>query len=665
MTRNEAQDYIREHATDYFEPDKRGRGYICPLCGSGSGRKGTGITENPKSPGHFSCWRGCFENADIFDIIGKKEGLTDFNDILQRDCLIFGVTFDTARDNYFLQATAKPKTKSTPLKENDEDYTEGALYTEFCREASKHIEETQYRRGIRLETLKAYGVGYVPKWRHPKSPNAPESPRLIIPNGKGYLARDTRKNLTDSQKEYAKQRAGHVGIWNVPAMSQTVQPVYVVEGEIDALSIIDAGGNAIALCSVSNAGKFLDSVKRNPPKQGIILTPDNDEPGIKAGRQLEEELTQAAIFSYRHNLPEAYKDANAFLMADRGGFTAWVEAGIIACKEKMQETADREREEFERENVYTDLKDFLRTLESSREGKAIPTGFEQLDSLLDGGFFPGLYTIGAISSLGKTAFILQVSDQIAKGGRGVLIFSLEMSRNELIARSLSRLTRLRCEGHIENAKTTRGILKADFNPSEHALFTRAVQEYRTFAGNLFITEGVGDIGTAEIRRKIERFMSYSGGIPPVTMVDYVQILAPASDRLTDKQNTDRNILELKRISRDYQTPIVIVSSFNRENYAEPVSMASFKESGAVEYSSDCLIGLQFFGFDYLKNEKETDHKRRIRERLDEIFEATKQGQPADIECKILKNRNGVKDTVKFEFHSRFNLFIERGLKKKE
>ena len=88
-------------------------------------------------------------------------------------------------------------------------------------------------------------------------------------------------------------------------------------------------------------------------------------------------------------------------------------------------------------------------------------------------------------------------------------------------------------------------------------------------------------------------------------------------------------------------------------------MASFKESGAVEYSSDCLIGLQYSGFDYLNNEKEADHKRRIRERLKEIFDATAQGQPADIECRILKNRNGRRGTVKFQFHSRFNLFTER------
>ena len=240
-----------------------------------------------------------------------------------------------------------------------------------------------------------------------------------------------------------------------------------------------------------------------------------------------------------------------------------------------------------------------------------------------------------------------------------MIFSLEMSRNELIAKSLSRLTRLRCEGHIENAKTTRGILRADFNPAERELFMRAVQEYGGYADNLFITEGIGDIGTGEIRRKIERFMNYSEGTPPVVVIDYCQILEAVSDKKTDKQNVDKNITELKRISRDFQTPIIAISSFNRDNYAEPVSMASFKESGAVEYSSDCLIGLQYAGWDYQDNETEANHKRRIRERLKEIFSATADGQPADIECRILKNRNGRRGTVKFQFHSRFNLFTER------
>ena len=54
-------------------------------------------------------------------------------------------------------------------------------------------------------------------------------------------------------------------------------------------------------------------------------------------------------------------------------------------------------------------------------------------------------------------------------------------------------------------------------------------------------------------------------------------------------------MELKRISRDFKTPVIGISSFNRDNYNNAVSMQSFKESGAIEYSSDILIGLQLKG----------------------------------------------------------------------
>ena len=93
--REDAERYIKEHATDYFQRDRSGKGYICPICGSGSGIHGTGITENPKSKGHFTCWGGdCFRNADIFEIIGKQYGLSDFNEIFNKACEI---KFKTSR----------------------------------------------------------------------------------------------------------------------------------------------------------------------------------------------------------------------------------------------------------------------------------------------------------------------------------------------------------------------------------------------------------------------------------------------------------------------------------------------------------------------------------------------------------------------------------------
>ena len=94
-SREDLERYIREHATEYFKRDNSGKGYVCPICGSGTGENGTGITENPKSKGHFTCWGGdCFKNADIFEIIGTQFSLTDFNEIFNKACEIFGVVVD-------------------------------------------------------------------------------------------------------------------------------------------------------------------------------------------------------------------------------------------------------------------------------------------------------------------------------------------------------------------------------------------------------------------------------------------------------------------------------------------------------------------------------------------------------------------------------------------
>ena len=111
------------------------------------------------------------------------------------------------------------------------------------------------------------------------------------------------------------------------------------------------------------------------------------------------------------------------------------------------------------------LNDYMEELLKSREGKAISTGFDALDGLLDGGLYPGLYFIGAISSLGKTTLALQIADNIAKAGHGVLIFSLEMSTSELMAKTISReslMLTLSGSGRRENALSTRGILRASW-----------------------------------------------------------------------------------------------------------------------------------------------------------------------------------------------------------
>ena len=147
-----------------------------------------------------------------------------------------------------------------------------------------------------------------------------------------------------------------------------------------------------------------------------------------------------------------------------------------------------------------------------------------------------------------------------------------------------------------------------------------------------------------IRERIARHIDMTGKTPLV-IVDYLQIIAPYNERATDKQNMDKAVLELKRISRDFKLPVIAVSSLNRMSYGQRISMEAFKESGAIEYSSDVLIGLQLRGAG------------------EAAFDPTeaKKKNPRQIEAVILKNRNGrVGEKIEFEYYPMFNYFTEKG-----
>ena len=86
------------------------------------------------------------------------------------------------------------------------------------------------------------------------------------------------------------------------------------------------------------------------------------------------------------------------------------------------------------------LNKLINRIHSPNNYSCAPSGYKAVDRLLDGGFYAGLYVIGAISGLGKTTFINNVADNMAKAGRKVIYISLEMATEEIIAKSISRLT---------------------------------------------------------------------------------------------------------------------------------------------------------------------------------------------------------------------------------
>lgn len=303
-------------------------------------------------------------------------------------------------------------------------------------------------------------------------------------------------------------------------------------------------------------------------------------------------------------------------------------------------------------------------IQEDKHAKHISTGFPQLDSILGDGLRPGLYIVGAVSSLGKTAFCLQVADQIARDGHGVLFFSLEMSEEELLTRSFSRLSFLTDKAagnHGINAKTPLEILHArhyrTYSAGELSLIQQAMTIYLDeYARNVHVVEGENGMSISEIQNAVAEYKN-SHGDPPVVIIDYLQILAPSNDRNTDKQNTDVAMTALKQLSHDYGIPVIAISSLNRSSYDASVNMASYKESGAVEYSSDILIGMQYAGMTSTGSETGRERKERIRSLKDDMDACGADGRPQKIQVKILKNRGGIKGSLVLRFYPKYSCFL--------
>lgn len=675
-------DDIKRYSDDILkamtEPDKSGRGYVCPVCGSGSGKHGTGLSPVKGKPGYYHCFAaGCeFEHGDILELIGKTYRLQDTAAQIEKAGQLIGRDF--TNKNEWKEA---PKTKEqsgtknkNTLQNNDTKATQNIKDFMAQARAALPVSDTalQYiaRRGISYETAKGAGLGYCSNYG-----DGMNTPAVIIPTGPdSYTARSITTN--DSSRKVRKKKAGdRQGIFGIEAIGADAGPfVFVCEGEFDVLSVREIGLPAIATGGGTSKRELVEALRQRGDFPGVfIILPDNDrrkdgspalEKGPKAARDLKKEMDAAGIPSVIADItkagawPKEAKDCNDFLIMDREAFRA----ALLQIQEAVTEKA------LGRVSGY--LPEFTDKLLGNTP--PISTRFPSFDKILDGGLHPGLIVIGALSSLGKTTFILNMADAMATAGQDVLIFSLEMSRFELISKIISRRTALKVLKWIGSgknvsmkmAKSNLGVSDFkrwdNYSAGELQVLNECMAELQdTAARNLYIKEGLQSIGPAEIRADIERHKRMTGRAP-VVMVDYLQILKSPDTRMTDKQKTDENVVAMKRISRDYNIPVIGVSSFNRDNYLVPVNMAAYKESGALEYTSDILIGLQYDGMDYLEGETDKDKNRaaRIRALFKENEQTINEGKPVKIQAKILKNRSGKRGSCTLDYLPLFNLYID-------
>lgn len=658
---------------------------------------------------HCHC-HGCQAHYSTFDLIALDRGipLNDTQRVIRAGFEYYGITIrshsfrstpeeDFGEGKVYQYQQYQNQPKSEQITDNNSHNTEYTVpdsptidFTDIIEkahdtlmktpEALKHYQE----RGLSLETIKRYKLGYDPEGYnhflkdHPKNQSKSKKVglyRYILPhpNAEGrytyfQVEISDRNQVDEYTHKYRKINEGDTGIraelFNERYIQDPSPVLFICEGIYDALSVEEAGGKALAFSGTAHR-RFLGLCKKFKPNTTFVISLDNDQAGQDAIERVKEGLTALGI-PYIVRTATNGKDFNDALRADRGSFIDFVQQTEREADEERRAKEEEARQEYLRTATSYQLQGFIDAIEKSKTAVFHPTGFPSLDALLDGGLYAGLYILGAVTSLGKTSFCLQVMDNIAATGNDVLIFSLEMARNELIAKSVSRHTLmedLRRYHTTVHAKTVRGIMTGtryrDYNQKDREIIQAGITAYSEYADHIFVHEGVGDIGITQVRERVEKHIRITGR-KPVVLVDYLQILAPYNDRFTDKQNTDKAVLELKRLSRDYSIPVVGISSFNRDNYTEPVNLTSFKESGAVEYSSDVLLGLQYTGMDYMEKESDKDRQKRVRELLRHQQEIGRSGQAQSIHVKILKNRNGSKGETQLDFVPMFNHFAEKG-----
>lgn len=647
-----------------LERDRQSKSmYKCPACGSGYRVGGDGavsirLDNSGKKKAH--CF-SCCEDMDICDVVRFKEGVdaSEAARIVLRRYGDGSIRRSSAAEDFGGSDHPKKETSKdfTPPKKDKPDFSG---YVRKCAEALPGSTGERYLigRGLTVETMKRFLLGY--------DSGCGVNGAVVIPYNQQATSYALRRvNPAQGERPHDFPSGVEKEIFNACALGGN-DPCFVVESPFCAMSLMQAGAPA-AVALGGTAFRLLErEIEALDSVAPLILCLDNDDAGQKAQAKLADILREKGVFFTEDGVMGGCKDPNESLQKEPAALASRVAWAVEECSERMAALEEKKESEYQRESASGAINAFVGGILESASTPPTPTGFVGLDKLLDGGLYEGLYTIGAISSLGKTSFVLQLCDQIAKGGRDVLFFSLEMGRYELMAKSISRLTyQITKERGLpsKTAKTTRGVLSGkryeQYSQDERRIIADAVNRYRDeISGRIWFIEGVGNIGTSEVRARVERHITLTGR-KPVVVVDYLQILAPVDVRASDKQSTDRNVLELKRLSRDHKLPVIGISSLNRDNYTEPINTAAFKESGAIEYGSDCLIGLQYLGMEWREKENDKARLQRIREMQNENDSKARAGEPVDIEVKILKNRNGSRGhSDPLKFWPMFNTFQE-------
>lgn len=207
----------------------------------------------------------------------------------------------------------------------------------------------------------------------------------------------------------------------------------------------------------------------------------------------------------------------------------------------------------------------------------VPTGFTDLDKMTAGLQPSDLIIIAARPSMGKTSFVMNIAQHAALAEKiGVAVFSLEMSKEQLVMRLLSSV------GGIDSQRVRTGRLREEDWPK----LTRAVGMLSD--APLFIDDTPA-ISVLDMRAKVRRLAAqHEIGI---IVVDYLQLMRGRAATENRTQEISEISRSLKALAKEHNIPVVALSQLNRslESRTDKRPMMSdLRESGAIEQDADVI-----------------------------------------------------------------------------
>ncbi len=276
-------------------------------------------------------------------------------------------------------------------------------------------------------------------------------------------------------------------------------------------------------------------------------------------------------------------------------------------------------------DVLMDVFERVEFLYNHRGGvTGIPSGFTDLDKMTSG-FQPNdLIILAARPSVGKTAFALNVAQNVAvRASETVAIFSLEMSAAQLVQRMIC------AESNVDATRMRTGDLKGD-DWEKLSMAIGSLSE-----AQIFIDDTPG-ITVADIRAKCRRLKKEKG--LGMILIDYLQLIQGRGKAGENRQQEVSEISRtLKQIARELEVPVIALSQLSRgveQRQDKRPMMSDLRESGSIEQDADIVAFL--YRDDYY--DKETEKKNII-------------------EIIIAKQRNGPVGTVELVFLKQFNKFV--------